>query len=72
MDGIGGALTEGPGFRTETNRDEDSSATVRLRGELDIVSAGAARRALEQLDVGIQADRRRCATPWGKIPSSLA
>jgi anti-anti-sigma regulatory factor len=32
----------------------DNSATIRLHGELDIASAGAARRALEQLDAGIQ------------------
>jgi anti-anti-sigma factor len=54
MDGTGGALAEEPGFRAEANRDGSNSATVRLRGELDIASAGAARRALEQLDAGIQ------------------
>ena len=54
MDGTGGALAEEPGFRAEANRDGNNSATVRLRGELDIASAGAARRALEQLDTGIQ------------------
>jgi anti-anti-sigma factor len=53
-DGTGGALAEEPGFRAEANRDGNNSATVRLRGELDIASAGAARRALEQLDAGIQ------------------
>lgn len=54
MDGSGCALAEAPGFRAEANRDGNNSATMRLHGELDIVSAGAARRALEQLDAGIQ------------------
>jgi anti-anti-sigma factor len=54
MNGTGGALAEEPGFRAEANRDGNSRATVRLCGELDIASVGAARRALEQLDTGIQ------------------
>ena len=54
MDGSECALAEAPGFRAEVNRNGNNSATVRLVGELDIASAGAARRALEQLDVGIQ------------------
>jgi anti-anti-sigma factor len=54
MDGTGDVLAEEPGFRAEANRDGSNSAIVRLRGELDIASAGAARRALEQLDTGIQ------------------
>ena len=54
MDGTGVALAEEPGFRAEANRDGNNCATVRLCGELDIASAGAARRALEQLDAGIQ------------------
>lgn len=45
---------EAPGFRAEANRDGSNSATMRLHGELDIVSVGAARRALEQVDAGIQ------------------
>jgi anti-anti-sigma factor len=45
---------EEPGFRAEANRDGNNSAAVRLSGELDIASAGAARRALELLDAGIQ------------------
>jgi|tagenome__1003787_1003787.scaffolds.fasta_scaffold20826558_3 anti-anti-sigma factor len=47
---LGGEL----GFRAEASRDGNSSATVRLYGELDFASAGAAGRALERLDVGIQ------------------
>jgi anti-anti-sigma factor len=54
MDGSECALAESPGFRAEANRDGNNSATVRLLGELDIVSAGAARQALEQLDDGLQ------------------
>jgi anti-anti-sigma factor len=54
MDGSECALAETPGFRAEVNRNRNNSATVRLRGELDIASAGAARRAVEQLDAGIQ------------------
>jgi hypothetical protein len=54
MDGTGGALAEEPGFRAEANRDGNNSAAVRLRGELDITSAGAARRALELLEAGVQ------------------
>ncbi len=54
MDGSECALAEAPGFRAEANRNGNNSATVRLRGELDIASAGAARRALEQLDAGIR------------------
>lgn len=47
-------LAVAPGFRAEASRNRDNGVTVRLLGELDIVSAGAARRALEQLDAGIQ------------------
>jgi anti-sigma B factor antagonist len=54
MDGNGYALTDAPGFRAEANRNGNHSATVRLLGELDIASAGAARRALELLEAGIQ------------------
>jgi anti-anti-sigma factor len=54
VDGTGSALAEEPGFRAEASRDGTNRATVRLCGELDIASAGAARRALEQLDAGIQ------------------
>jgi anti-anti-sigma factor len=45
---------EAPGFYAEVSRNGSNSATMRLHGELDIVSAGAARRALEQVDAGIQ------------------
>lgn len=48
------ALAEASGFRAEASRNGNNSATVRLRGELDIASAGAAQRAVEQLDAGIQ------------------
>lgn len=54
MDGTGSALAEEPGFHAEANRDGNNSVTVRLCGDLDIASAGAARRVLEQLDAGIQ------------------
>jgi anti-anti-sigma factor len=54
MDRDDSALAEEPGFHAEASRDGSSSATVRLCGDLDIASAGAARRALEQLDAGIQ------------------
>jgi anti-anti-sigma factor len=54
MDGSGYDLTEAPGFRAEASPNGSNSAIVRLCGELDIASAGAARRALEQLDAGIQ------------------
>lgn len=47
-------LAVAPGFRAEASRNGNNSVTVQLLGELDIVSAGAARRALEQLDAGIQ------------------
>lgn len=45
---------EAPGFCAEANGNGSNSATMRLHGELDIVSAGAARRALEQVGAGIQ------------------
>jgi anti-sigma B factor antagonist len=54
MDGTGSALAEEPGFHAEAIRDGNNRVTVRLCGDLDIASAGAARRALEQLDAGIQ------------------
>jgi anti-anti-sigma factor len=54
MDGSGCALAEAPGFRAEANRNGNNSATVRLFGELDIASTGAARRALVQLEAGIR------------------
>jgi anti-sigma B factor antagonist len=54
MDGSGSTLAESPGFRAEASRNGNNSATVRLLGELDIASADAARRALEQLDAGTQ------------------
>jgi len=54
MDGSECALAESPGFRAEANHDGNNGATVRLLGELDIVSADAARQALEQLDDGLQ------------------
>lgn len=54
MDGSGCALDEAPGFRAEANRDGNNSATIRLHGDLDIASAGAARGALEQVNAGIQ------------------
>ena len=47
-------LAVAPGFRAEASRNGNNSATVRLLGELDIASAGAARHTLEQLDAGIQ------------------
>lgn len=53
MDGSGCALAEAPGFRAEANRNGNNSAIVRLLGELDIASAGTARRALDQLDAGV-------------------
>ena len=54
MDGSGCSLAEALGFRAEADRNGSNSATVRLYGELDIASAGAARRALEQVDAGIR------------------
>lgn len=54
MDGTGSALAEEPGFHVVASRDGNDSATVRLCGDLDIASAGAARRALEQVDADIQ------------------
>ncbi len=54
MDGNGGPQAEPPAFRAETSRHGNNNATVRLLGELDFASAGAARRALEQLDADIQ------------------
>ena len=54
MDGSECVLAESPGFRAEANRDGNNSATVRLLGDLDFASAGAARHALEQLDAGLQ------------------
>jgi anti-anti-sigma factor len=53
-DGRGCAFNEAAGFSAETSRQGNNSATVRLCGELDIASVDAARRALEQLDAGIQ------------------
>ena len=47
-------LAVAPGFHAEASRNGSNSATVRLHGELDIASAGAARRALDLLDAGIQ------------------
>jgi anti-anti-sigma factor len=47
-------LAAAPGFRAEASHDGNNSAIVRLLGELDIASAGAARRALQLLDAGIQ------------------
>ena len=40
------------GLRVDVNRSKDGSATVRLAGELDVASAGIARRAVEQLGAG--------------------
>ena len=54
MDESGFALIEEPAFRTDTCRNGSNSATVRLIGELDIASTGAAWRAVEQLDAGIR------------------
>jgi anti-anti-sigma factor len=54
MDGSRCTQAEPPGFRAEASRNGNNSATVRLLGELDIASVGAARRALEQLDAGIE------------------
>jgi anti-sigma B factor antagonist len=54
MDGSGCGWAEAPGFRAEANRNGNNGATVQLHGELDIASAGAAWRALEQLDADIQ------------------
>jgi hypothetical protein len=56
MDGNGDVLAVAPGLRVEASRN-GNSATVRLRGELDMVSADAAQRALEQLDTGVQQNR---------------
>ncbi len=54
MDGSGCDQAEPPGFRTEANRDRNDGATVLLHGELDFISAEDARRALEELEAGIQ------------------
>lgn len=54
MDASGCSLAAAPGFRAATSRDANNSATVRLCGDLDIASAGTARRALEQLDNGVR------------------
>ena len=54
MDGTDDARAEEPGFYAITNRDRNNTATVRLRGDLDFASVAAARRALEQLEAGIQ------------------
>jgi anti-anti-sigma factor len=40
------------GLRVDVNRSKDGSATVRLAGELDVASAGIARRAVEQFGAG--------------------
>lgn len=53
MNESGSALAKASGFRAEANRNESSTATIRLHGELDIASA-AARQALEQPDAGIR------------------
>jgi anti-sigma B factor antagonist len=54
MNESGSALAKALGFRAEANRNESSTATIRLHGELDIASADAARQALEQPDTGIR------------------
>lgn len=54
MDRSGDIPAEAPALRAETIPNGNGTATVRLCGDLDFGSAGAARRALEQLDDGIQ------------------
>jgi anti-anti-sigma factor len=54
MDGRGDAQAEALCFRAEATRDGNDSATLRLCGDLDFASAGAARRALGKLDAGIR------------------
>jgi anti-anti-sigma factor len=54
MDGSADTPAEAPALRAETIPNGNGTVTVRLCGDLDFGSADAARRALEQLDDGIQ------------------
>jgi anti-sigma B factor antagonist len=54
MDGSGDAQAEALCFRAEATRDGNGSATLRLCGDLDFASVGAARHALAKLDAGLE------------------